>query len=432
MSRLRGWRGELAAVAWPLLTYQFMVLLSLGTFFATILTLYGFDGSKDALALTGIAVGTLCGGLFGQVMSLLRVRSTWMALFNTGLFIFSIWLATQGPQLEMFIGDAAFILVFTLMIGSIMSSGGFWSLRTNRGLAATWAPMVLFTSSILAYSEKTGADDTWRAGDKWAIWDGISLLILGSAVFLLLVYLLGRERHRVHRWRTAPVATELVDTGPEPLRPLRGCGTWLLLGGLIVFLTASSALVAPYLWRTGDRGGEETTDQEDDPEDEPDETDPMDGEALQEALRHVQRGISILCTLLTLLVLALAALFVFGPPLRRQLLLTHLRDPYWPVPPSRQAYLHWRLTEIALGDAGIHREPGETALDVARRGLEALPDVHLEALETAAEIADRVAYGYGLEPTDVDTARRAAEMTYQAIWETLSELERLKATYRLL
>ena len=94
--------------------------------------------------------------------------------------------------------------------------------------------------------------------------------------------------------------------------------------------------------------------------------------------------------------------------------------------------MHWRLAEVALGDAGIHRKPGDSAKDVALRAVERYPDVNLDALVTAAEIADRVLYGYALDAGDADTIRRAAEMTYQAVWDNLGEAERLKATYRLL
>ena len=127
--------------------------------------------------------------------------------------------------------------------------------------------------------------------------------------------------------------------------------------------------------------------------------------------KYVRQGAQMGCALLTMLILAIAGLMVFGPPTRRQLLLSHLREPMWPVPPSRRARLHWRLAELALADAGIHRKPGDSARDVALRAVDRYPGVNLEALVSAAEIADRVAYVEDLSflvRGDVETVPQAA------------------------
>ena len=114
------------------------------------------------------------------------------------------------------------------------------------------------------------------------------------------------------------------------------------------------------------------------------------------------------------------------------LLLQYLRRPFWPVAPSRRVAQHWRLVEIALADADLHRQPGDSATALARRASVEVALLDPESLQRAAEVADRVAYGMGIAHDDVMVARRAAEMTYQSVWDDLSEWARWKAMYRLL
>jgi hypothetical protein len=78
-------------------------------------------------------------------------------------------------------------------------------------------------------------------------------------------------------------------------------------------------------------------------------------------------------------------------------------------------------------DLGVERFPG----DSARRALPMLPrGLNTEPLLESAEIADRAAYGLGLDPLDETRARRNAEMAYQAVWDTLSEWAKIAAIYR--
>lgn len=429
MIRQQPWFRELVAVGWPITFYWVGVLLSLAVFCGSVFVTTDFN-SEDVVALSTICVATVFGVLFGQLASLTRLRST---LFQTtmvvGFFIAIYVLVSLESVLKPLVGE--FVLIVAVlggMIGTIMASGGFWSLRVNRGLFAFWGPTMLATGSIIMVSQHYDNDLAWRAGQKYAIWSAGTAAILLGSVCLQVLFMAARERHRLHRWISAPQAAELVQQRPDPIRPLAGVGTWVLLGLLVLCLTFASAIVAPYLWRTGP--GDEPGDHLD-PDEPGDE--PIDGPGLPDLSgvgQRVQQMVSMLCTLLTMLVLSVAALLIFGLPTRRQILLTHLRNPLWPVSASRRALLHWRLAEIAMGDAGVHRQPGETALEAAQRTVVLFPDVNLEALTTAAEISDRVSYGYTLDPTDADTIRRAAEMTYQAVWDTLGELDRLKNTYR--
>jgi hypothetical protein len=293
-------------------------------------------------------------------------------------------------------------------------------------------------------TEKTGKVDSWHAGDKWAIWDVVTVPILGLGVALTLVFLAARETHRLHRWRTSPKASEPTATaasrGARIARAnpgLGGVGALLLLG---FFLTLTSALIAPYLWRTGpgdrdgDGGGGDPVEQNGDQggDREPSESEWGDPEWGEKAKRAVQQAAQSLFMLLLMLLLALLGLLVFGPPLRRLLLLQYLRRPFWPVPPTRRVAQHWRVVEIALGDIGLLRQPGDSATSLARRATSTVEFVDPEALFRCATVADRVAYGLGVAPEDTMLARRTAEMTFETVWDELTESQKFRAMYRWL
>jgi hypothetical protein len=246
----------------------------------------------------------------------------------------------------------------------------------------------------------------------------------------------------LHRWRFAPVAAEMSASPPEKGMKRGGqaigCGGLVVLIVLGVVLTGTTALVAPFLWRTEEQpdNGDQPTQvdpQPGDPDPQPGNGQPQPGEGpAQQAQRAVQQAAGALVNLLIILLLALAAILVFGPPLRRVLLLNHLRRPFWPVPPMRRVAQHWRLVEIALGDLGEPRRPGDSAAALVDRAVSHVTFIDPESLHRCAEVADRVQYGLGLRPDDAMMARRTAEMTYQTVWDELGEWQKIRAMYRWL
>ena len=156
------------------------------------------------------------------------------------------------------------------------------------------------------------------------------------------------------------------------------------------------------------------------------------GERAVEAGKEASTAVSIG---LLLLVLAALAWLVGYRPVRRLLLLRHLRDPLWKVSPTTRVEQGWRMVEIALGDVGIEPLPGEDASGLARRALPVLQQysaVEVHGMAEAAAAADRVRFGLGVTPADVDTMERFSAWTLDTIWERLSEREQLTAMYRAL
>lgn len=449
-TRTRRWRRawhELRSAAVPVVAFWAMTGLSLGLLIALYLLDQGVD--EGLFVFLGLGVVTFVGIGIGQAAALLRIRS-WFVITGVlaGWSLGIALVASQPPIGE----DVLIFLALMVMLGPLFVLAGLWSLRVHMGLLATWAPLVYLTACIIVIAEQfTGSAGRWFAGDKWAVWDLFSLPVLLAGVAFLVIYLAARERHRIALWRFAPGGPDLPDNAVEVRKGtswLRGgCSRGIAAVVLVVVLAAGTALAAPYLWRSapadGDGDGPTHQPQPQDPAEEPPNQgcnqqqqqqqqgpQPMDPQQVQEVVK--QAGISILALILTL-ILGLLGMLVFVPPLRRALLLRHLRKPLWPVPPTRQVLQAWRVVEIALADIGVQRRPGDSAEALVERAVQALPpDVDHTALRRCASLADRVLFGLGVDPSDPEEARRTAEMAYQVVWELLGEGGRIKAVYRFL
>jgi hypothetical protein len=429
----------------PVVTWWLLVAFSFVVFAAVLL---GTDGlsAENVGALVVIGVPCFAGGALGQVLAFLRVRTWILLIFGAFCWIASAVVAIALP------GDLGAIVALGFFILPISLTGGLWSLETHRAVWSTWLPMLLTTGAVIVWAESQGNDANWFAGEKWAIWDAVTLVVLGTAIGLLLLFLVARETHRLALWRrgpSAPLAPTLVERGAARPR-LTVLGTVLLVGTAL-FLTLATAALAPYLWRTGpgDREGETQVEEpqpqpepqppqqgcnEQDPSPAPTPPDPQDAEQMGEKMVEAAKNAgAALCMMATLAVLVVALLLVFGPPLRRLLLVRHLRDPFWRLPPTTRIEHGWRLAEIALADAGVTPREGEDARGLARRAapaLRKLSPVEVHGLEEVAEIADRVRFGLGVGPDDVAVMERFAGWVYDTVWERLTQGGQIKAMYR--
>lgn len=478
-SRRRRLWADAKALALPIGAYWTSVLVGMSMFTVLIFVTKGID-TEGVTIMSGFWAGTIGGIAVGQVLGLLRLRTPLVASLAGGLGLIT-WLGLVGVA----VGDPTggglilFAVVFVFVFPFFLMSG-LWSLGVHTGILATFAPIVWITGTVLVIAEETDTDDAWFAGDKWAIWDLFSAPVLALGVLMILVYLVAREVYRLHHWRLGPVGPDLPlhdnRRGVARGRATPGCGGMFAIVALGTALTFTTALVAPYLWRTGpaddadnstDRSAPNDADQDglSDRQEQKRGTDPnnpdtdgdgrtdgtevrqgtdpkvadaapADGQGLSEEQMQMARevarkaGFSLLMLLL-MLALGLFGVVVFGMPLRRMLVVQHLRAPFWPVDPTLRVQQHWRMVEIAIGDLGIARNPGDSAAALVERALSETRLVDPDALRRCAVIADRVAYGMGIAPDDTMLARRTAEMTFQTVWSELSEWEKFKAMYRL-
>lgn len=437
---------QLKEAAVPVVMYHVVLLFSLFAFSAVVLVTEGFD-LGGIFVLVFLAGTTLIGTVLGQFMAFLRIR-TWVAMTLGAVcwgLAFGLGLATSAV-----LGEAGIFVFLFLFMLPIAMTGGIWSLETHRATWSIWLPMVYTSATAIIWAEKTGLDDNWFAGDKWAVWDLVSLGVFGTTVILTLIYLVTRETHRLALWRrgpTAPMQPSLKELGAS--RPRITPLGFATIAILTVVVTIATAVISPYLWRTGpsdgdgDGGGEP---KEQGQEREPDygEGEPAepseDGPFMKAAKELAEKGVEAakqaggsICSLLVLAILAVIGLLIAGPPLRRLFVVRHLQDPLWHVANTTRIEMGWQLVEIALGDAGVQVRTGEDAAGLARRAapmLNELSMVQVHGLEDAAEVIDRVRFGLGVGPKDVATMERFARWTYDTVWERLSDWQQVKCMYR--
>ena len=434
--------AQIKEAAVPVVMYHVVLLFSLAAFCAVVLVTEGFDPG-GLFVLVFLAGTTLIGTVLGQIMAFLRIR-TWVAMVLGVIcwgLAFGLGLATSAV-----LGSAAvFVFLFLFML-PIAMTGGIWSLETHRATWSIWLPMVYTSATAIIWAKKTGLDDNWFAGDKWAVWDIASLGVFGTTVILTLLYLVTRETHRLALWRrgpTAPMQPTLKEAGAS--RPRITPLGFATITVLTIVVTLATAVISPYLWRTGPSDGEgEPTGQSSGQSSGQGEGEPAepseDGPFLKAVKELAEKGVEAaehaggsICSLLMLAILAVIGLLIAGPPLRRLFVVRHLQDPLWHVANTTRIEMGWQLVEIALGDAGVPVRMGEDAAGLARRAapmLKELSAVQVHGLEDAAEVIDRVRFGLGVGPKDVATMERFARWTYDTVWERLSDWQQVKCMYR--
>ena len=408
-------KRDLAELARPALVYHAWVLVMLALFDVVILVLEGFaPGSMLILAV--LSACTVAGVLIGQGLAIARLRG-WFLGCSTALW-YSATCTISVPLLAL--GAPGGIAWAILFLTPIFVSGGVWSLASSRALFAAWVPVIYGTGAIFAIVERDDGLSRWEQGDKWAIWDVSTAVILFLTIALLLVYLVQRERHRLHRWRFAPrslLAGTVVEKGAA--RPRLTTLGWVAVVVLGLVLTAGTLFIAPYLFRTGEREGSGEGQGQEQPqqgEESPGSGGSGPGEEAGEQAERAGRALAqAVCPALIGLLLLAGVLSIAWRPLRRLATIELLRRPPFPVSPTTRIRLGWRLIEVGLGDLGIERDPSVDASDLVRRHageLRALDAELHDRLVDAASIRDRVHYGLGIETGDVDLFVEHAERVF--------------------
>jgi len=92
-------------------------------------------------------------------------------------------------------------------------------------------------------------------------------------------------------------------------------------------------------------------------------------------------------------------------PLRRWIVLRHLRRPFWDETVDQRASNSWQLALIGLRDAGWRATSSEAPREFARR-------VGIDGLERCATILERVRHGVRLDTGDLDEMSGLADAAY--------------------
>jgi hypothetical protein len=369
---------------------------------------------KELPFLLLLVVASVSGVFAGQLVALLRIRTIVAAVgVAGGTFLVSL-LNVILDKLEPSVG--LWFVGFTLAFPTAFTCG-FLSLQHRGDLLASFLPAVGWIGAALVCLEREHRVEIW-SHDKARVWTPVPLLFLVGFIVTFLVYLLSKQALRVELWQalSGSARRRILTNATVSALPRRNVVPMIVLATV---LTATVALLAPYLWRTGSdkpqdgsAGGEYS----------PRPSWNMDGLAsmLQELLEAAKAAKPLFFLLLVLLVLY--------RPVKRALLLRHLERPLVPTPPSERIDNLWVFVRIAAEDAGIVLAPSDSVEQILRRidtEGRATP-----AVAQAASIYARTRYGFTVAHGDVDAMVTSSLQAARDLRRGLSTWSRVRAAWR--
>ncbi len=414
---------EAFRLAWrPALAYFVFTALGSLVLVGTIAYYDRGGGGKDILLfLLGTGAG-LVGVLLGQLIAILRLRAFPVFVVTGICAMFAGWLmAAAHPPGGEYIGVPLLFFLFAFPCGLL-------SLMHRWELFASFWPAVGWIGGVFVILNEEGRVKSWEQS-KITAWLPVPLIYLGLFLVLWLFYLAAKQAARVEMWqalsgaaarRIAKAETRKTRAGALPRRNILAL---LVVAGI---LFAATAVLAPYLWRTGkgDRKGHHEHETSSQPKEEKPRTPEIDAEGLVKQMQKLAQAAKETLPKLWPLLLLLA----FYRPTKRFLLLSHLKTPVVPTPPSERIDNLWEYVRIAAEDAAIYPTSSESVEQLVER-------IRKEqrgsaALDRAAEIYVRTRYGFIVQRGDALAMRAHASEAAAAIrnglgpWVTVKNLWR--------
>ncbi len=412
---------EALRLAWrPALAY--FLFAGLGSL-VLLLTIawYARAGGKDiVIFMLGLSAG-MFGIVLGQVIALLRVRA------------FPVFIATAicvtGAALLMSYGQppGGEYLAVPVVFFCFAFPCGLLSLMHRWELFASFWPAVGWIGGVFVILNEENRVNVWEE-NKAAAWLPVPLAYLGGFLVLWLFYLAAKQAARVEMWQALSGAAARRISKAEPKANANRVGAvprknLLAIVVVALLLFAVTAVLAPYLWRTGKGDHEahhETTETDPRPRDGPD----IDAEGiarqLQKLANAAKNTIPKLWPLLLLLLLY--------RPAKRAVLLSHLKTPIAPTPPSERIDNLWEYIRIAAEDAGVVPTSADSVEQLMAR-IRA-ENRSSNALEQAAQIYVRTRYGFTVQRGDALAMRGHATEAARAIRKDLAVWTRMKNLWR--
>ncbi|HEY2746168.1 MAG TPA: hypothetical protein VGL86_16140, partial [Polyangia bacterium] len=147
---------------------------------------------------------------------------------------------------------------------------------------------------------------------------------------------------------------------------------------------------------------------------------------MRAAPRHAPADAAGLMRLLLTLFVGAAAFIVATltlRPLRRAIVLRHLRQPLWPETIEQRVSNLWQLALVGLRDAGYVARAGEQPEELARR-------VRVDGVGACASVLERARHGLGVDEGAISAMDGAAKLAYGAARARLSMFARVAAAIR--
>jgi hypothetical protein len=268
-------------------------------------------------------------------------------------------------------------------------------------LASFW-PAVGWIGGVFVILNEEGRVRQWEH-DKVSAWLPVPLFYLACFLVLWLFYLAAKQAARIEMWQalSGAAARRVARAEAKKARaaaiPKKNVLALLVLAGV---LFAGTAVLAPYLWRTGK--GDHEGHQQVDPDEPKHELPNVDAEGIARQLQALATAAKNTLPKLWPLLL----LFLLYRPAKRGLLLAHLKAPLVPTPPSERIDNLWEYVRIAAEDAGVV----PTSADSVEQLMKRIREAHRgsAALDEAAEIYVRTRYGFTVQPGDAIAMRARA------------------------
>jgi hypothetical protein len=375
------------------------------------------EGRNDLLEICLAILAGFFGIVAGQLVSILRARAFPVFLVGSASAFAGIWLisASHAPLPREVVPIIAFFcLAFPC---------GMLSLQHRWELFASFWPAVGWIGGVFVILNREGRIRQWEQ-DKLTAWLPVPLLFLAGFLVTWLFYLSAKQAMRVELWQSLSGAaarrvSKKSAVGALPRKNI----VPLLLAAAVLFVV--TAVLAPYLWRTGkgDRKGThegETGQQEDKPRRGPE----IDGESIVRTMKQLAEAAKNTGMRLW----PLLFLFLLYRPAKRAILSRHLLKPIAPTPPTERIENLWEYVRIAAEDAKVVPH----ASDSVEQLLVKIREQQLggPGVAQAAAIYARTRYGFTVASGDPLAMRPAAIEAAKELRVNLGTWDRVKNWWR--
>lgn len=380
-----------------------------------------YVGERDHRVLAYLFLGGLGGTALGNLLALRRVRVV-VVLAAAGLLCLVPAVLAKGGA-----GGEIWALFYAFVFGTAC---GHLALQHRFELAASFLPVVGWGGAILVILNSERRASVW-AEDKVSAWLPVPLLLLALGSVAFVAFLAGNQAHRLAVWQALGTARRPSARVAVARRRRRGRGSLLAVVVIGLFAFGASAVLSPYLWRTG-RGDRPADDgapsRATGDEDDGSSGSPLDWERLGEAVIRVVEQVKETGKRW----LPFIPIMFLNRPARRLWLLRQLRRPLWRVSPTARVEGLWRLVRIACADAGVRPRPQDSIAELVARAGQRLPPEEAGRLAALGARYRRVRYGLGIPPGEPRALLPEAERAFRALRADLTAWQRVASWFRRL
>lgn len=396
----------------PALAYA---VFTAGGFAAFTLAFVFYDHGSELLELLLACLAGIAGVLVGQLIAVLRFRALPVFVVGGASMAFGVWLVAGAnvPVPKEIVPAIAF---FTMALPC-----GLLSLQHRWELFASFWPAVGWIGGVFVILNREGRIEQWEQ-DKVTAWLPVPLLMLGGFLVFWLFYLASKQAMRVELWQSlsGAAARRVARKATVTALPRKNVGALLAAAAALFVVTA---VLAPYLWRTG-RGDRPSERQIERTEERHDEGPDIDGEVIARMMKQLAEAAKDTALHLW----PLLFLLLLYRPAKRALLQSHLLTPIVPTPPSERIDNLWEYVRIAAEDAKVVPLSSDSVEELLARIRH--EELGGPALARAAEIYARTRYGFTIGPGDPAAMRPAAIEAARELRIRLRTWDRVKSWWR--